>query len=134
MNNIPSGITCSWARHMLLISPQAPAPAVAHECAASVPAVASLLPTPRPAPGAQQIHFSALPRGTDSPSPATAGGPDEQAAAAAEAPAGGPSWRMPTETERPWDQPGDRSRLLAFYSDQYEVVRTLPGATLAHAP
>ena len=33
-----------------------------------------------------------------------------------------PSWRQPSEPQRPWDQPSDKHRLLVFYSDHYEVV------------
>ena len=33
-----------------------------------------------------------------------------------------PSWRRPSEPQRPWDQPSDKRRLLVYYSDHYEVV------------
>lgn len=33
------------------------------------------------------------------------------------------NWRVPSEKERPWDRPEDKSKLLVFYSDHYEVVR-----------
>mmetsp|Transcript_11306 Transcript_11306/g.33995 ORF Transcript_11306/g.33995 Transcript_11306/m.33995 type:complete len:208 (+) Transcript_11306:598-1221(+) len=31
------------------------------------------------------------------------------------------NWRVPSEKERPWDRPEDKSKLLVFYSDHYEV-------------
>lgn len=88
----------------------------------SAPWATSATSHTRSAGGASAPSASGPPEGRDPDATVAHGGKSAGQHPLKGAEPGGASWRVPSEKERPWDRPEDKSKLLVFYSDHYEVV------------